>query len=377
MLRTFTCRTGGDLSQDARSGDDTWAYSYNARKRLVVWKKNGTDAGYYGYDYQGHRVWRTVFGTSTVQSHYVYDLQGHLIAEHDGATGAVVREYVWLDDTPVAMIDSSSGTAQTYYIHTGQIEEPLVMTDASKAKVWDGYVEPYGQAQVFGTPSAGLDLRLPGQFYEAETGGLNQNWNRNYDPSLGRYAQVDPLGIDVGQDPYMYVNGRPLEFTDPNGKFLVGLAGAGIGGIVGGGTNLGTQLIQNHGDWSKVNWSNVGWSAGTGALQGFLMTTPLGLDIWATMAIGAGTNLLNYALTTPVPYDCCPPGKCWTLEGAGWAVGTGALGAWLGGTAPNPYMFIKPSPFLNDLGLVTKMVSPKVMVTNLLGSTVSNVPQPQ
>jgi hypothetical protein len=30
---------------------------------------------------------------------------GHLLAEHDGATGAVLREYVWLDDMPVAMID--------------------------------------------------------------------------------------------------------------------------------------------------------------------------------------------------------------------------------------------------------------------------------
>ena len=50
------------------------------------------DAGWYGYDYAGHRVWRSVFGTTTVQTHYVFDEAGHLLAEHDGATGAVVAE---------------------------------------------------------------------------------------------------------------------------------------------------------------------------------------------------------------------------------------------------------------------------------------------
>jgi RHS repeat-associated protein len=216
-IRTLTYRTGGDLSQDAYASGPTYAYQYNARKRLAVVKKDGVDAGYYGYDFMGRRVWRTVFGTTTVQSHYVFDLQGHLLAEHDGSNGAVVREYVWLDDKPIAMIDVSTGTAQTYFIHTGQINEPLVMTDASKAKVWDAYVEPYGKAQAFGTPSAGLDLRLPGQWLEAETGALYQNWNRNYDPSIGRYVQADPLGIEAGQNVYTYADGHPLGIIDPNG----------------------------------------------------------------------------------------------------------------------------------------------------------------
>ena len=128
------------------------------------------------YDYVSRRVWRTVTGSSvTTQTHYIFDEAGHLLAEHNGATGAVLREYVWLDDMPVAMIDSTGSTPATYFLHTGQIEEPLVMTDAAKAKVWDAYVEPFGKATVFGSPSAGMDLRLPGQFVQAETWGLSQN----------------------------------------------------------------------------------------------------------------------------------------------------------------------------------------------------------
>lgn len=180
-------------------------------------RKNGSDSGWYGYDFLGRRVWRTVFGTSTVQTHYIFDSQGHLLAEHDGATGNVIREYVWLDDVPIAVIDSSSGTAQTYFVHTGQIEEPLVMTDATKATVWDAYVEPYGQAQAFGTPSAGLDIRLPGQWLEPESGNLHQNWNRTYDPALGIYIQSDPLGIEVGQNIYTYADGDPINAIDPEG----------------------------------------------------------------------------------------------------------------------------------------------------------------
>lgn len=232
LIRDLGYRAGGDLAtSDATTGPD-YIYYYNARKRLVVSRQNGVDVGWYGYDFKGRRVWRAVLATGTVQTHYVFDQDGRLLAEHDGATGAVVREYVWLDDMAVAMVDSSTGTAQTYFIHTGQIDEPLVMTDAAKAKVWDAYVEPYGTAQVFGTPSAGLDLRLPGQWLQAETGGLHQNWHRDYDPSLGRYIEVDPLGIEAGQNVFAYVDGRPTTLIDVNG--LNPVAGAAGGFVVGG-----------------------------------------------------------------------------------------------------------------------------------------------
>jgi RHS repeat-associated protein len=222
VKRTLTYSPGGALTQDALTAGATYNYGYDARKRLVSAGAVSGDQGTYGYDYQGRRVWRTVTGSSsTTQTHYVFDEAGRLLAEHDGATGAVLREYVWLDDMPVAMIDSTGTAPATYYIHSGQIEEPLVMTDGSQTKVWDAYVEPFGAATVFGTPSAGLDLRLPGQFTQAETGALSQNWNRDYDTSLGRYIEADPLGIDAGQNVYGYVDGDPLNVRDPTG-----LAGA-------------------------------------------------------------------------------------------------------------------------------------------------------
>jgi len=56
---------------------------------------------------------------------------------------------------------------------------------------------------------------------EAAGSGLNQNHHRDYDPSLGRYIQVDPLGIDAGQNPYAYVDGKPYDTIDPLGLDIV------------------------------------------------------------------------------------------------------------------------------------------------------------
>ena len=71
-------------------------------------------------------------------------------------------------------------------------------------------------------------LRFPGHYYDAES-DLHNNWNRYYDPGIGRYLQPEPLL----QDPeyvksmalgghsvpaYAYANNNPLNFVDPDGE---------------------------------------------------------------------------------------------------------------------------------------------------------------
>jgi len=57
---------------------------------------------------------------------------------------------------------------------------------------------------------------LPGQYFDAET-GLHQNWHRDYDPSLGRYLQSDPIGLLGGISTYSYVGSNSLRYVDPRG----------------------------------------------------------------------------------------------------------------------------------------------------------------
>ena len=67
-------------------------------------------------------------------------------------------------------------------------------------------------------------------------GRAHYNYYRDYDPSLGRYVESDPLGVQVGRDTFGYVRGNPIARVDPDG-----LLDKGAGG--GGGSGLGGQGI--------------------------------------------------------------------------------------------------------------------------------------
>jgi hypothetical protein len=40
---------------------------------------------------------------------------------------------------------------------------------------------------------------------------------RDYDPTLGRFVESDPIGIAGGLDTYLYANANPGKLTDPKG----------------------------------------------------------------------------------------------------------------------------------------------------------------
>jgi len=137
------------------------------------------------------------------------------------ATGIPFRAYVWADGVPVAQINLTAQGDKLTYLHTDHLNTPRVGTDANGAVVWRWEDEAFGATLPNEDPDGDsmtttVNLRFPGQYYDAET-GLHYNWNRYYDPALGRYVTSDPIGIQGGLNTYLYANANPARFVDPLG----------------------------------------------------------------------------------------------------------------------------------------------------------------
>jgi RHS repeat-associated protein len=125
----------------------------------------------------------------------------------------------------------SEGAAQTrdvYAIHADQRGLPLAVTDDQRQVVWRQDFDAFGNVRQAPVQRAGLrggdalemNLRMAGQYEDAET-GLYYNINRYYDPQQGRYITPDPMGLAGGEQSYAYVKGNPLAGTDPLGLFHI------------------------------------------------------------------------------------------------------------------------------------------------------------
>ena len=126
---------------------------------------------------------------------------------------AYFDEYVWLDDLPLAYISGFGGG--TDFIHTDHLGAPQKMTDSAQNLAWDGGAsDPFMLTQLPTNPM--MNLRLPGQYFDTET-GLHQNGARDYDPTLGRYIESDPIGLAGGINTFAYVDSNPLRWTDSSG----------------------------------------------------------------------------------------------------------------------------------------------------------------
>jgi YD repeat-containing protein len=169
-IRSFAYDAIGNIVTDTR-GADVIGYTYDDRNRPVAVSRYG--GAWASYAYNG--LEQLVIRSTTVPvgpiggSHYVYDLDGHLIAEADALTGATIREYLWLDDRPVAIVDTVSTTPVLYFVHADHLARPVLVTDSAKAPVWSAVWKPFGEAQAITGPLS-LDHRFPGQWFQIETG---------------------------------------------------------------------------------------------------------------------------------------------------------------------------------------------------------------
>ncbi|HZF30367.1 MAG TPA: RHS repeat-associated core domain-containing protein [Gammaproteobacteria bacterium] len=186
--------------------------------------------GRYDFNHLGERARKETYpGGVTQVTLFAYLPDGKLLGEtvfNDNVL-AEQRDYVWMDDTPVAMHVtklSAGGTIaddKTYYLHADHLDSPKAATTASGTLVWQFLETAFAQGEGYvanssGGPISPINLRFPGQYFDSEA-WLNYNYHRHYWPHLGRYTQPDPIGLDGGLNPYLYAAGNPLRFVDPLG----------------------------------------------------------------------------------------------------------------------------------------------------------------
>ena len=264
ITRTFTHDAAGNMTKDVR-GATTYDYVINHAGRISELKIDTVSSGTYTYNAQNQLVIRStsVAGGPSGAVHYVYNRRGLLLAEIDGATGNSTREYIWLGDMPLAVVaDVDTASPVIYYVHVDHLNRPIMMTAGNKANVWQATWLPWGGVHAI-TGAASLDARLPGQWFQIET-GLHYNWHRHYDPTLARYTQADHFGFVDGPSLYAYGANSPHMYVDPSGEFVHALAGAALFGLA----DLGLQLWLNGGRLECVRWWEVGTAAAMGALPG-------------------------------------------------------------------------------------------------------------
>nr|WP_330085286.1 DUF6531 domain-containing protein [Methylocystis iwaonis] len=204
--RSFAYDAAGDILTDSRTGALGMTFQYDVEGRLSkAWQTNApAQGGTYAYDAFNRLASRTVNGTTTL---YVHDINDHVIAETNAA-GQTLREYIWLNDIPVAVVDGvNTATPAIYYVHTDHLGRPARMVAQNWAWAWDVIYTPFGGVSAIWDSTAKLDMRFPGQWFQLEN-GLAYNWHRHYDATIGRYVQPDPLR--VGSEGERILGGQSL-----------------------------------------------------------------------------------------------------------------------------------------------------------------------
>lgn len=131
----------------------------------------------------------------------------------------------------------------------------------------------------FGTPFSDQSTTLQADFqpykYNGKEFDMMHGLNtydygaRQYNPIVPTWDRIDPLCENFGyMSPYNYCLDNPVNTTDQDGEGPI------LGAVIGGGTELACQLIENYDTNSSVldnlsknvNWTNVAIATGEGAL---------------------------------------------------------------------------------------------------------------
>ncbi len=195
----------------------TSEYIYDARDRLAEVKKDNATIQSNRYDFQQRRIVKTTAGGET---YFLYGETG-LVAEYQ-SNGDFIQGYgytpkgSYTTNPQYTLTPKAGGTGYDFdFYHNDHLATPQKLTDSTGAVSWAMESNAFGETTIK-TQTTTNNLRFPGQYADSEI-GLNQNYFRDYAPSLGRYIETDPIGLRGGLTTFLYSKNQPLSFYDKYG----------------------------------------------------------------------------------------------------------------------------------------------------------------
>ena len=270
----------------------TWQYG----RQLASISRSGLSATF-EYNGDGIRTSKTVNGIETI---YYVDANGTILAEDKGGT---MIQYLFDESgTRIGLVVNNS----SYFYDFNVQGDIIALRDASGNKIATYIYDAWGKL-IRVTDATGNEItstshvanmnsfRYRGYYYDAETGFYYVS-SRYYDPEIGRFISPDttdvltatPMGL-TDKNLFAYCDNNPVVRADHGGEFWHVVAGAAIGGLIGGISSIVGQAISGQ----KIDWAEVGVSAASGALTGAITAACPGMGALATGlvhgAVGAGT----------------------------------------------------------------------------------------
>lgn len=119
---------------------------------------------------------------------------------------------------PIGVVDGTGTSATVNFVHADALGSPRAVTNSTGTALWQWVYasNPFGENAPTSSVGYTLNLRFPGQYFDAES-GLSYNINRDYETATGRYVQSDPIGLAGGVTTFAYGRGRPLNNRDSTG----------------------------------------------------------------------------------------------------------------------------------------------------------------
>lgn len=312
----------------------TTGYTYDLNGNMLT--RTGVAGGNQTFTYNQENRVASVANTAGTQT-YVYDADGTLLRKKTPTHTIITiddTEYIRHNTTgaytsnrsfshagyPIATIDTNDLNRFQYTDQNNTASVAVAAPLAGFAAPVRRHMDPYGNP--LGTPTGTWHNRLGflGKHQDTTT-GLTELGARLYDPTTGRFTQVDPIAEPLNpqqNNGYNYGWNNPISNPDPAGLNPMMLD---HGGSYGRNLTPQQQLKVKVDQWSMMK----GYGQPTvGNQPGVAASSNAGTPPWLSATLGAVSGVIAYAMCTSASLGV-GAGACVAVGGAAGGVVSSAV----------------------------------------------------